>query len=40
MGQKLEANLKSPHGLFAVITLFVGVLGLLCPLVMLVKASW
>ena len=39
-GRGFEATLKSPHGLFAAITFAVGILGLLFPIVMLLKASW
>jgi hypothetical protein len=38
-GQSFEAIVKSPHAVFATITLVIGILGLLGPIVMLVKAS-
>ena len=39
IGERFEVVVKSPHGMFAAITFVVGILGLLCPLVMLFRAS-
>ena len=39
-GQRLEATLKSPHGLFAIVTLLVGFWGLVRPILMLLGAAW
>ena len=38
-GQMFEVVVKSPHAIFAAITFVVGILGLLCPLLMLFRAS-
>lgn len=40
LGQIFEATMKSVHAIFGMTTLVVGILGLLCPIVMLWKASW
>jgi hypothetical protein len=39
-GQSSRQQLKSVHAIFGMITLVVGILGLVCPFITLLNAGW